>query len=56
MKSNKPICLMLFGIAIILSTIGFTARDPFLATVSLFIVPVGLIISLIGLIWAFKEK
>lgn len=56
MKSNKPVCLMLFGIAVILSTIGFTARSADFAMVSLFIVPLGLILSLIGLIWAFKEK
>ena len=56
MKSSKPICLMLFGIAVILSTIGFTARSADFAMVSLFIVPIGLLFSLIGLIWVFKEK
>ncbi len=56
MKSSKPICLMLFGIAVILSTIGFTARSADFAMGSLFIVPIGLLISLIGLIWVFKEK
>ena len=56
MKTNKPLCLILFGIAVILSTIGFTVRDSTFAVASLFIVPAGLLICLIGLIWALKQK
>ena len=56
MKTNKPLCLILFGIAVILSTIGFTVRGSTFAVASLFIVPAGLLICLVGLIWALKQK
>ena len=56
MKNMKPIALILFGLAVILSTIGFPVKDNVLTLAFMFIVPAGLLICLVGLIWAFKQQ
>lgn len=56
MKSSKPIALMLFGLTLVLCTPGYIARDPFFDMIAFPIMCIGVLISFIGLIWAFKEK
>ena len=51
---------MLFGFAIIISILGYMplneATKGIIFTISLFAVPSGLLICLIGLIMVFKDK
>ena len=56
MKNNKPIALILFGLALILSAAAFTGIEAALDLVTLPIICTGLLISLVGLIWALKQK
>ena len=56
MKYNKPIALMLFGIALIVCMGGFATYSVTFAILDAVIDAFGLLISLIGLIMAFREK
>ena len=56
MKNNKPIALILFGLALILSASAYSGLSAGFAIVTLPIICTGLFISLVGLIWALKQK
>lgn len=59
-KTTKAICVMLFGLAIMISILGFMPANDVtkgcIATLAIFIVPVGLLICFIGLIMALRAK
>lgn len=56
MKSNKPIALILFGIAVIICASGYVNQTAAMELIAFPILCTGLFISLIGLIWALKQK
>lgn len=56
MKALKPIALILFGIAVIICASGYVNQTAAMELIAFPILCTGLFISLIGLIWALKQK
>ncbi len=56
MKNNKPLALILFGLAVILFSLSYAFPGTALIMVSVIAAPVGLFLCFIGLIWALKQK
>ena len=56
MKNTKPIALILFGMVTVLCIIGYTARGYEFDVIAFPIMCIGFFLSLVGLIWALKQK
>ena len=56
MKNMKPIALILFGLAVLLFAKVCAIPDTAIMLAATIAAPVGLFISLVGLIWALKQK
>lgn len=56
MKNNKPLALILFGLAVILCSIPYAIPETPLLLAGIIAAPVGLFLCFIGLIWALKQK
>ena len=56
MKNNKPLALILFGIAVLLFAKICALSGTAVIMVAVIAAPVGLFISLVGLLWALYQR
>ncbi len=56
MKNMKPIALILFGLALIICGSAYTGIQAEIEVIALSFMCIGFFLSLIGLIWALRQK
>ena len=56
MKNMKPIALILFGLALIICGSAYTGIQAEIEVIAMSFMGTGLFLSLVGLIWALRQK
>ena len=56
MKNNKPIALILFGVAMLLFAWSYAIPETQLYTIGIVAAILGLVLYLIGLLWGVKQE